>query len=50
VVEWVKGTLLTYYESEPRFMERYRERLLARIGQQRPYFYTYKRLLMYASL
>ena len=50
VVEWVKGTLLTYYESEPRFMERYRERLLARIGGKSPYFYTYKRLLMCASL
>ena len=46
VIEWVKGTLLTFYEREPRFMERYRERLLARIGVQRPYFYTYKRLLL----
>jgi len=50
VIEWVKGTLLTFYESEPRFMKRYRERLLARIGDQRPYFYTYKRLLICASL
>jgi trans-aconitate 2-methyltransferase len=46
VIEWVKGTLLTYYESEPRFLERYRRRLLQRIGVQRPYFYTYKRLLL----
>ena len=46
VIEWVKGTLLTYYEREPRFIERYRQRLLARIGVQRPYFYTYKRLLL----
>ena len=49
VVEWVKGTLLTYYESEPRFIDRYRERLLQRIGVQSPYFYTYKRLLIAAS-
>ena len=46
VIEWVKGTLLTFYESEPRFMNRYREKLLARIDLQRPYFYTYKRLLL----
>jgi len=46
VIEWVKGTLLTCYESEPRFIDRYRERLLQRIGVQRPYFYTYKRLLL----
>ena len=46
VIEWVKGTLLTFYEHEPRFIERYRQRLLARIGVQRPYFYTYKRVLL----
>lgn len=49
VIEWVKGTLLTFYESEPRFMSRYREKLLARIGMHRPYFYTYKRVLIHAS-
>ena len=49
VVEWVKGTLLTFYEREPRFIDRYRERLLARIGVQRPYFYTYKRLLLFGE-
>jgi trans-aconitate 2-methyltransferase len=46
VIEWVKGTLLTFYEHEPRFMSRYRERLLERIGLQRPYFYTYRRVLL----
>jgi trans-aconitate 2-methyltransferase len=51
VIEWVKGTLLTYYEGrDPRFMQRYRERLLQVIGERRPYFYTYKRLLIWASL
>jgi trans-aconitate 2-methyltransferase len=49
VIEWVKGTLLTFYESEPRFMNRYREKLLARIGMHRPYFYTYKRLLLFGQ-
>jgi trans-aconitate 2-methyltransferase len=49
VIEWVKGTLLTFYESEPRFIDRYRERLLARIGMHRPYFYTYKRLLLFGE-
>jgi trans-aconitate 2-methyltransferase len=48
VIEWVKGTLLTAYMHEPRFLPRYRERLLARIGNHRPYFYTYKRVLLYA--
>jgi trans-aconitate 2-methyltransferase len=49
VIEWVKGTLLTFYMHESRFLDRYRERLLERIGVQRPYFYTYKRLLMVGS-
>jgi len=49
VIEWVKGTLLTFYESEPRFMNRYREKLLARIGLHRPYFYTYKRVLIWGG-
>jgi trans-aconitate 2-methyltransferase len=49
VIEWVKGTLLTFYESEPRFMNRYREKLLAQIGRHRPYFYTYKRLLLFGQ-
>ena len=49
VIEWVKGTLLTFYDRDPRFMPRYRERLLERIGVRAPYFYTYKRLLISAS-
>ena len=49
VIEWVKGTLLTYYDHEPRFMPRYRERLLARIGKQKPFLYTYNRILIWAS-
>jgi trans-aconitate 2-methyltransferase len=50
VIEWVKGTLLTFYEGrDARFMPLYRERLLKRIGNSKPYFYTYKRVLIYAS-
>jgi trans-aconitate 2-methyltransferase len=55
VVEWVRGALLTHYESlmEPAefamFLERYRERLIEEIGEQRPYFYTYARLLLWGT-
>ena len=49
VIEWVKGTLLTFYMHDRRFLDRYRERLLQRIGAQRPYFYTYKRILISAQ-
>ncbi|HMS59077.1 MAG TPA: hypothetical protein PKA49_09510, partial [Tepidiformaceae bacterium] len=53
VVEWVKGTYLTDYQSRmpvelfPRYLERYRERLLAVLPDRRPYFYPYKRLLLW---
>ena len=51
VVEWVRGTLLTDYERRlgpelyARYLERYRERLLADIGERAPYVYTFKRVL-----
>jgi trans-aconitate 2-methyltransferase len=53
VIEWVKGTLLTDYESHlgplfPRFLQRYREVLLPLLGDERPYFYTYPRVLLWA--
>ena len=53
VVEWVRGTLLTDYElrlPEPlyrEFVARYRERLHAALGDQRPYFYPFKRILLW---
>jgi len=53
VVEWVRGTLLTDYESRlpealyQEFVARYRERLLAALGDQRPYFYPFKRILLW---
>ncbi|MEK6373413.1 MAG: methyltransferase domain-containing protein [Acidobacteriota bacterium] len=55
VVEWVKGTTLTDYQSrlEPaafeEFVARYRDRLLAEIGDARPYFYAFKRVVLWAS-
>lgn len=53
VIEWVKGTLLTDYERRmspdmyQRYLTRYRERLLAEIGERSPYFYAFKRILVY---
>jgi trans-aconitate 2-methyltransferase len=54
VVEWVKGTSLTRIKSRltpelyENFISRYRDRLLARIGDRRPYFYAFKRTLFWA--
>jgi trans-aconitate 2-methyltransferase len=54
VVEWVKGTLLTQYrerlpvEAYDQFVARYRERLLGQLGDRRPYFYPFKRILCWA--
>jgi trans-aconitate 2-methyltransferase len=56
VVEWVRGSLLTDYESRmsaeefARFIEVYTERLLRVLGDERPYFYTYKRVLMWSAV
>jgi trans-aconitate 2-methyltransferase len=55
VVEWVKGTLLTDYERQldaarfAEFVDRYRERLLREIGEHAPYFYTYRRVLLWGT-
>lgn len=55
VVEWVSGTLLTSYAARlpaalyEEFLPRYRARLLAELGEQRPYLYPFKRILMVAS-
>jgi len=54
VVEWVKGTLLTDYQRrlEPaafeEFLRRYRDRLLARLDDTRPFLFTFKRILFRA--
>ncbi|HVC40402.1 MAG TPA: methyltransferase domain-containing protein [Candidatus Saccharimonadales bacterium] len=56
VVEWVRGTLLTDYESRmpaamySDFVASYRERLHAALGDQRPYFYPFKRILLWGRL
>ena len=56
VVEWVKGSTLTEYR-EPlgpvryeEFLVEYSRRLLAEIGDGAPYFYTFKRVLIWGSL
>jgi len=56
VLEWVRGTMLTAYESAlspdlfAAFRERYRARLLPVLRDTRPYFYPFKRILMWARL
>jgi trans-aconitate 2-methyltransferase len=54
VVEWVRGALLTDYERRmgaefPKFLDRYTARLLDAIGDRSPYFYTYKRVLIWGT-
>jgi len=56
VVEWTKGSTLTpYREALPsdryeEFLTEYTNRLVNTVGDQRPYFYTFKRVLMWASI
>jgi trans-aconitate 2-methyltransferase len=53
VVEWVRGTTLTRFfkrlpaELHEPFVEAYRRALLARLGEHTPYFYPFKRILMW---
>ena len=55
VVEWVEGTLLTPYRARfdevtyRAFVERYRQRLLEELGDHRPYFYAFPRILCRAQ-
>ena len=55
VVEWVKGTLLTWYQQRlspslfEAFLARYRERLLPRLDARSPYFYPFKRILLWGE-
>lgn len=52
VVEWVRGALLTDYQKRlappdwDRFLSRYRELLLPQLADERPFFYTYPRILI----
>ena len=51
VVEWMKGTTLTRFKSSfgpdgwLRFVDLYRQRLLAALGDQSPYRFAFKRIL-----
>ncbi|HVY31440.1 MAG TPA: methyltransferase domain-containing protein [Polyangiaceae bacterium] len=55
VVEWVKGSLLIDYEKRlspelfSAFLQAYREALLPQLPADQPYFYPFKRLLLWAS-
>lgn len=54
VIEWVKGTLLTAYQARlpaalwPAFLDRYRAALLPHLADAHPFFYPFKRLLLWA--
>lgn len=54
VVEWVKGTTLTRFkeplgeEGWKEFVREYRDRLLSVLGDQSPFFYPFKRILIWA--
>jgi trans-aconitate 2-methyltransferase len=56
VVDWVKGTLLTDYERRlpntlfEEFVARYRELLLIELGEDRPFRFPFKRLLLWGRL
>jgi trans-aconitate 2-methyltransferase len=55
VVEWVKGAMLTDYERRlpaglfDAFLVRFRERLLPQLEDTQPYFYPFKRLLVWGQ-
>jgi trans-aconitate 2-methyltransferase len=54
VVEWCRGTLLTDYEKRlppelwQRYLDAYRQRIVTAIPDERPYLYTYQRILFAA--
>lgn len=54
VFEWVKGSLLTEYEKRlpetlrASYVARYRERLLKRLPDERPFFFAFERILLHA--
>jgi trans-aconitate 2-methyltransferase len=53
VVEWVKGTTLTRFkvalgsEQWERFVDAYRARLVSVLGERSPFFYPFKRILLW---
>jgi trans-aconitate 2-methyltransferase len=56
VAEWTKGTALQRYQrllppsAFSAFVDRYTDRLVDTLGDQRPYFYPFKRILLWAQL
>jgi trans-aconitate 2-methyltransferase len=56
VVEWVKGTSLTRFRPVlparrfDEFVDEYRTRLVARLGDHRPFLYTFRRILFWGRL
>ena len=56
VVEWIRGTSLTRFfkrlpdELHEPFVKSVHDELLAEVGDQRPYFYPFKRILVWARL
>jgi trans-aconitate 2-methyltransferase len=56
VVDWVKGTLLTDYKRRlpeaayDEFLDRYRALLLSELPAERPYPFTFKRILLWGRL
>jgi trans-aconitate 2-methyltransferase len=56
VVEWVKGTLLTYFKSRLSdsdysvFLDEFRARLFEQLPNDKPFFYPFKRILLWAAL
>src|SRR5262245_56459619 len=55
VVEWVRGSLLTDYQRRltpelfEAFLERYKADLMERLEDTRPFFYPFKRILVWGS-
>ncbi|WP_373999022.1 methyltransferase domain-containing protein [Bdellovibrio bacteriovorus] len=56
VISWVQGSLLTYFQSRlsaqdfADFTKEYRERLFQELPDDKPFFYPFKRILMWARI
>jgi trans-aconitate 2-methyltransferase len=55
VIEWVKGSLLTHFKSRLKekdnehFVSEFKKRLFTSLPDQRPFFYPFKRIFIWAS-
>ncbi len=56
MVDWVRGTSLTRFqqvlpaELYEQFLSRYAARLVAVLGEHQPYFYAFRRILIWGRL